>query len=393
MSTLYMFPPNEKPTENSDVLAGEYVLGVLDAGDAAAARLRADSDPALLGAIGAWQARLVPMTAMLPDAAPPPELWERLAVDIGMPVESPLDPETEAETPIAVELALSDALEAMEVNADEPEPFDLPADVAEIKLADAPAVDEPEPLPAPQDLAADLPEAAQASLPEVIEVSPSPPEPSVPPPPVMAPPPVPPEPPPQSLTVPPSPPIAPPALIVPTATPIAAANPTFARLSLPREPELRPVAPLTIPAAAQPGLLGRLLVWRIATGVCLALAVGFAALAFTRTPAATLSVAAIGVANAPAPIYLAQLDAGLTLRITPLAVIAVPGGRDLQLWMLAQDSQEPIALGVLPPEGITIKLQSRPKEGTRFIVSMEPSGSQTGRITGQILYGGTLATR
>jgi anti-sigma-K factor RskA len=64
MSALYMFPPSEEPMEDRDLLAGEYVLGVLDPGDAASARLRAEADPALQAAIGAWQTRLAPMAAI-----------------------------------------------------------------------------------------------------------------------------------------------------------------------------------------------------------------------------------------------------------------------------------------------------------------------------------------
>ena len=88
-----MFPPNETPAEDADIVAGEYVLGSLEAGDAAAIRLRADTDPALLFAIGSWQARLVPLTAMLMPVAPPNSLWVRLANEVGF---------LEAEAPVSM---------------------------------------------------------------------------------------------------------------------------------------------------------------------------------------------------------------------------------------------------------------------------------------------------
>ena len=389
MSTLYMFPPNEKPTEDADVLAGEYVLGVLDPGDAAAARLRADTDPTLLGAIGAWQARLVPMTAMLPETTPPAALWDRLAADIGMPAPRPPEPVVEAPPPRRrsakaarpaepeAPLPLPDVLEAVQPVVAEPEPA-APAALEPEPLEPEPSVPEPvvaeplvavvaEPEPDPVDPPPDEPALAEQHADPVVTT----PEPDREP---------------QALFAAPMPQpvVVSSAVAVPTRGP----SPAFARLSLPREPE--PVAPPRTTVR----LVDRIAVWRIATGVSLALAVGFAAFAFSNRPTPTISVAAIGVANAPAPIYLAELTGNNTLRVTPLAVIAVPNGRDLVLWMLSQDSQEPISLGVLPPEGLTVKLQSRPPEGTRFIVSMEPrGGAQTGRIAGQILYGGTLATR
>ncbi len=64
---------------DDDTLAGEYVLGVLDADEMAAVRFRARGDVALRGAIARWEAHLVPLTALVPAAAPPPALWERLA--------------------------------------------------------------------------------------------------------------------------------------------------------------------------------------------------------------------------------------------------------------------------------------------------------------------------
>ncbi len=105
-------------------------------------------------------------------------------------------------------------------------------------------------------------------------------------------------------------------------------------------------------------------------------------------------MAAIGVANAPAPLFLAQADPDGSLRISPLAVIAVPNGRDLQLWMQLPKDQEPHSLGILSAAGSTVSLGGPPVEGTRLLISLEPrGGASSGRITGQVLYGGTLANR
>jgi anti-sigma-K factor RskA len=69
--------------EDPDLLAAEYVLGVLDAPESAAVEAQAERDDALALAIEQWQNRLAPL-AMLADPVPPPEaLWPRLATAIG----------------------------------------------------------------------------------------------------------------------------------------------------------------------------------------------------------------------------------------------------------------------------------------------------------------------
>ncbi len=85
MSTLYLFPPEQEPPEDSDLLAAEYAAGLLDPGDAASLRLRAEGDAALRRAVAVWQARLALLIEILPREAPPPVLWQRLAADIGLP--------------------------------------------------------------------------------------------------------------------------------------------------------------------------------------------------------------------------------------------------------------------------------------------------------------------
>lgn len=149
------------------------------------------------------------------------------------------------------------------------------------------------------------------------------------------------------------------------------------------------------PAPAGRPLFARLIVWQLATAASLALALVAGVVAFAPHGAAPLtSVAAIGVVNAPAPLYLAEIDSAAVLRLTALATIAVPNGRDLQLWIIPQGEQIPTSLGVLPSRGTVVTLPAVPPEGTRFIISMEPRGGTTGgRITGQVLYGGTLAHR
>eukprot|EP01037_Dinobryon_pediforme_P018800 gene18800-19110_t len=157
----------------------------------------------------------------------------------------------------------------------------------------------------------------------------------------------------------------------------------------PATPELEPD-----PAPPRTPLLPRIGAWQIATAVSLMIALAAVIVAVAPRAATPLSIAAIGVVNAPAPLYIAEIDSGGKLRLTALATITVPNGRDLQLWIIAPGEQAPTSLGVLPAHGTTLSLPAPPAEGTRFVISMEPrGGAPSGRITGQVLYGGTLANR
>jgi anti-sigma-K factor RskA len=69
--------------DDPDLLAGEYVLGVLDASEAASVEAQAARDDALALAIEAWQNRLAPLAALAAPVPPPAALWARIAAGIG----------------------------------------------------------------------------------------------------------------------------------------------------------------------------------------------------------------------------------------------------------------------------------------------------------------------
>ena len=69
-------PDDERP--DTDTLAGEYVLGVLEEADRRSVRLRSRTDPALAAAIGTWEQRLGPLAVALPPVPPPASVWTRL---------------------------------------------------------------------------------------------------------------------------------------------------------------------------------------------------------------------------------------------------------------------------------------------------------------------------
>ncbi len=70
--------------DNDDLqtLAGEYVLGTLDAAQRRAVEYRLAHDAALRTAVQEWEQRLLPLAALAPPADPSPALWQRIAASI-----------------------------------------------------------------------------------------------------------------------------------------------------------------------------------------------------------------------------------------------------------------------------------------------------------------------
>lgn len=65
-------------TYDDDALAAEYVLHLLSAADRAAFEARINAEPALHRLVQAWEARLVPLAAELPEVQPPDRLRGQL---------------------------------------------------------------------------------------------------------------------------------------------------------------------------------------------------------------------------------------------------------------------------------------------------------------------------
>lgn len=61
-----------------EMLAGEYVLGTLDAPTVRVAEARIAAEPAFAADVRAWEARLYPLTLLAPAVAPPASLWARI---------------------------------------------------------------------------------------------------------------------------------------------------------------------------------------------------------------------------------------------------------------------------------------------------------------------------
>ncbi len=71
--------PARLTPEEREALAAEYVLGTVEAREAAVVTAALATDAALAEAVAVWEARLAPLTALAPPEAPPPGLWDRIA--------------------------------------------------------------------------------------------------------------------------------------------------------------------------------------------------------------------------------------------------------------------------------------------------------------------------
>jgi anti-sigma-K factor RskA len=65
-----------------DILAAEYLLGLLDPRETRAVAAQAERDPNLAAAIAAWGTRLEPLAALAEPVAPSDTLWARIARDL-----------------------------------------------------------------------------------------------------------------------------------------------------------------------------------------------------------------------------------------------------------------------------------------------------------------------
>lgn len=71
-------------TPGDDLLAGEYVLGVLDADSHRAVAARLSREPALAREVAGWQGRLVSMLEAIEPVMPPLGTWPRVRTHVGL---------------------------------------------------------------------------------------------------------------------------------------------------------------------------------------------------------------------------------------------------------------------------------------------------------------------
>jgi anti-sigma-K factor RskA len=70
---------NHEAFSADELSAAEYALGVLAGAERDAAAQRVARDRAFAALVAAWEERFAPWAAEIPDVAPPPQVWERIA--------------------------------------------------------------------------------------------------------------------------------------------------------------------------------------------------------------------------------------------------------------------------------------------------------------------------
>jgi anti-sigma-K factor RskA len=93
MSAQMPPPDDQEPgglePPDDDLLAGEFVLGVLAAAERRAAYARSQVDPAFAARIVGWERRLAPWLSDVSPARVPEELWQRLRRGLGWSEKAP----------------------------------------------------------------------------------------------------------------------------------------------------------------------------------------------------------------------------------------------------------------------------------------------------------------
>jgi len=83
---------DESEPPSTDILAGEYVLGVLDAVQRAEVERRIAGDPGFARLVTQWENRLAPLLESFGSEAVPAHLWPRIRTSLGWPAATTASP-------------------------------------------------------------------------------------------------------------------------------------------------------------------------------------------------------------------------------------------------------------------------------------------------------------
>jgi anti-sigma-K factor RskA len=81
---------NDTPEGGDPIVAGEYVLGVLDANERSAAAQRLEREPVFANEVAFWEERLGGFADEVRPVAPPEATWSRIEAAIAPPPHSPV---------------------------------------------------------------------------------------------------------------------------------------------------------------------------------------------------------------------------------------------------------------------------------------------------------------
>lgn len=82
MNTPYL--PDDQDPRDGDVLAGEYVLGVLDASERRRVEQLIQDDPAFASEVLFWESRLAALADEIAPATVPDYVWARISSELGL---------------------------------------------------------------------------------------------------------------------------------------------------------------------------------------------------------------------------------------------------------------------------------------------------------------------
>ncbi|MCS4510259.1 anti-sigma factor [Xylophilus ampelinus] len=82
MSTTVPLPEPQDVRDAMRALAAEYVLGTLSAESRCRVEQRMEREPALRAAVEGWEARLLPLVALVPPVETSPGVWARIAQSV-----------------------------------------------------------------------------------------------------------------------------------------------------------------------------------------------------------------------------------------------------------------------------------------------------------------------
>ncbi len=80
---------SDTPEGGDPIVAGEYVLGVLDASERSAVAQRIEREPAFANEVASWEERLGGLADEVKPVAPPDTAWSRIEAAIAAPAPSP----------------------------------------------------------------------------------------------------------------------------------------------------------------------------------------------------------------------------------------------------------------------------------------------------------------
>ncbi len=94
---------SDTPEGGDPIVAGEYVLGVLDASERSAVAQRIEREPAFASEVASWEERLGGFADEVKPVTPPDAAWSRIEAAIAAPAPSP-----RPQQPVAEPVLLAD---------------------------------------------------------------------------------------------------------------------------------------------------------------------------------------------------------------------------------------------------------------------------------------------